>query len=410
MENPPFKFSKWLKIALFNFLITALAGILLRYQSNFPMASINYIFLLHSHSHFAFTGWVSLALMSLMINYLSKEQQDYNSRKYEWILIANTFSAYGMLITFVLQGYALYSITFSTLSIFVSYVFIWVYWKDLTKASGPAVKWFKTAMILCGLSSLGAFTMAFFMAKHIQVQEYNLAAIYFYLHFQYNGWFIFVCLGLLFAYLDQEHNISLPLISRNLYTVLAIAVVPSYLLSLSGMDIVKHFSWILTATGILQLFALYDFGRLIRTVKTEIAGKLGSNTLQLWTLAAISFILKLVLQFLPVIPWFTSYATGFRPIAIAYLHLIFLGIVSFFIIGYINEYQVYKQGQLPGKGTYIFIAGVFIQETILMLQGLTAMWSSVLPHANLFLLFSAIIIGSGISIIAYQAVFCRRQI
>lgn len=403
METSHFKLTKWLNISVINFLITALAGIILRYQTNFPLPAINHIYLMHSHSHFAFTGWISMALMALMVSYLAGQNQQINYKKYEWILIANSVSAYGMLVTFVFQGYALYSITFSTLSIFVSYAFIYVYWKDLRKINDKSAvsAWFKTGLVLCGISSLGAFTLAFLMAKHIHVQEYNLAAIYFYLHFQYNGWFIFVVFGLLFAYLDRKHSITLPQINRNLYLLLVLTVVPGYLLSLIGMDILSRFRWVGGVSGVIQFGAFYYFIKLFIAVKDTLVIKLSKATRYLWTLASVSFLLKLTLQMLSVIPYFSDYATGFRPIAIAYLHLIFLGIISFFIIGYINEYLKEQGRFLNLKGTYIFITGVVMQEIILMMEGMNAMGGFQLPYANFLLLLSAITIGSGIAFIVF---------
>jgi hypothetical protein len=41
--------------------------------------------------------------------------------------------------------------------------------------------------------------------KNIHQNEY-LASIYYYLHFQYNGWFFFACMGLLFDFLQLKKS------------------------------------------------------------------------------------------------------------------------------------------------------------------------------------------------------------
>src|SRR5690606_8509241 len=153
----------WTRIALINFCVTALAGVTLRYKINFPLPSINQKYLLHSHSHFAFVGWVTLALMALMVHYLVKNNLETNYKKYHIILAANCITAYGMLITFLFQGYDVYSITFSTLSIFVSYIFIYYYWLDLNKLKNVSHTnaWFKASLAIWAFSSLGAFSLAF---------------------------------------------------------------------------------------------------------------------------------------------------------------------------------------------------------------------------------------------------------
>ena len=56
----------WLTIALINLSVVALLGLLLRSKILFPIPAINFGYLLHAHSHFAFTGWIALGLLTLM--------------------------------------------------------------------------------------------------------------------------------------------------------------------------------------------------------------------------------------------------------------------------------------------------------------------------------------------------------
>ncbi|MBK8585957.1 MAG: hypothetical protein IPN88_11235 [Bacteroidetes bacterium] len=76
---------------------------------------------MHGHSHFAFAGWITQALMTLMVAYLVSKGQAEAFKKYKTLLIFNLFTAYGMLCSFPIQGYGFFSILFSTLSVFVSY-------------------------------------------------------------------------------------------------------------------------------------------------------------------------------------------------------------------------------------------------------------------------------------------------
>ncbi len=64
--------------------------------------------------------------------------------------------------------------------------------------------WFLAAFFFAVLSSLGVFTLSYMMSTKNVVQELYLASTYFYLHFQYNGFFIFSCLGLLFYHLKEK--------------------------------------------------------------------------------------------------------------------------------------------------------------------------------------------------------------
>ena len=269
MERDLFKTRQWIQVALINFCVVALAGITLRYKINFPLPLVNQKYLLHAHSHFAFTGWVALALMALMVNYLQQQNVTTNYKKYRWILSANCISAYGMFFSFILEGYAFFSITFSTLSIFISYFFIFYLWRDLNKVEDKsyAPKWFKAALVLWALSSLGAFTLAYLMARHIKVQDYYFGAIYFFLHFQYNGWFLFACFGLVFSFLYKKDFLRETAMSRKLFTVMAITVAPAYFLSILWLKLPRVLVWVADISGVLQLLVLFYFIRLFPVLK-----------------------------------------------------------------------------------------------------------------------------------------------
>ena len=189
---------RFTKIALLNLLIVSFIGVILRCKIAFSLPFIDQKHLLHGHSHFAFAGWVTHALMVLLVAYLAAQKGWFIYKRYRWVIIANLIAAYGMLISFPLQGYGLFSIFFSNISIAVSYVFAVMFWKDLNTLSIKTVGhwWIKAALAFNVLSSLGAFSLAFMMVTKNVHQNWYLASVYFFLHFQYNGWFLFACLGL----------------------------------------------------------------------------------------------------------------------------------------------------------------------------------------------------------------------
>src|SRR6476469_4420968 len=198
MEQESIVIKKWIRIALINLSIVALLGVTMRYKIAYSFPFIDQKKFLHAHSHFAFSGWITMALMILLVAYLAKQQGNVILLRYKWVLVANLVTAYGMLFSFPFQGYGLYSITFSTLSIFVSYIFALMYWKDLNRLPEKNIchLWFKAAVLFNAISSLGAFTLAGMMATKTIHQNWYLQAVYFFLHFQYNGWFFFACMGL----------------------------------------------------------------------------------------------------------------------------------------------------------------------------------------------------------------------
>ena len=200
-----FQIRRWLQVSFFNLLLVSLLGSLLRYKIAFSFPLLDQKYLLHSHSHFAFAGWITQALMALMVQWLSQYKGSGVYKKYRWLLYANLITAYGMLIFFIVEGYAFWSILFSTLSIFVSYSFAILFWKDLRTLEHKTISsyWYKAALIFSVVSSAGAFSLAFMMANKVIHEKWYLGAVYFFLHFQYNGWFFFSGMGLLFSVMEK---------------------------------------------------------------------------------------------------------------------------------------------------------------------------------------------------------------
>jgi len=402
MEKKQFKTLAWIQISLINFCVVALAGITMRFKINFALPWVNQKHLLYAHSNFAFSGWVTVVLMVLMINYLLRHNLSTSYKKYVAILIISCVAAYGMFVSFIVQGYGYFSISFSILSIIVSYFFIVCFWLDLHKITDHsyAPKWFKAALILMAIANLGEITLAYLMVNFSTVQDYYFAALYFFLHFQYNGWFLFVCFGLIFSYLYQKEFLHSVAINKHLFVIMAITVAPSYLLSILWLKLPRSLHLLANISGILQLLVLFYFIRLFPAVKKNIPRKITKTTRYLWTMAAAAFILKIVLQTFSIIPFFSNYAFGFRPIVIGYLHLSFLVIISFFILGYLNQILTEVNRQISRIGILLFVTGVLVQEITLMLQGMEAINFEPVPYANMILFYSAIAMGAGLIWIA----------
>src|SRR5690606_39082036 len=95
----------WLMIAVLNLMNTAGFGFLMRLKMIFPLAWANQKYIMHAHSHFAFAGWVSHALMVFMLMAIFRlRANDPLPLRYPYIIAANLLASYGMLICFTLQG------------------------------------------------------------------------------------------------------------------------------------------------------------------------------------------------------------------------------------------------------------------------------------------------------------------
>ena len=247
--------NKWLRIAFLNLLMVSVLGVTLRYKIAFSLPFVDQKNLLHGHSHFAFSGWITQALMYLLIRQLKHDEQYIILKKYKWILFSNLITALGMLVSFPIQGYGLFAILFSTLSIFVSYWFAIVYNKDLKQQTEklPSHKWFKAAVFFNALSSIGAFTLAYIMVKKIMIQKLSLLSVYFFLHFQYNGWFFFACMGLLLSV--TESYIKDKRLLNNVFLSFFIACFPAYFLSALWLSLPAIIFIVVIASALTQIIA-----------------------------------------------------------------------------------------------------------------------------------------------------------
>ncbi|MDP1763459.1 MAG: hypothetical protein Q8L07_06170 [Sediminibacterium sp.] len=389
---------KWLKISFFNLLLISAIGVILRYKITFSLPFLDQKHLLHGHSHFAFTGWITHTLMVLMVHYLSLHRKDPVFRRYRFLLYANLFTAYGMLISFPIQGYGIWSISFSTLSIFTSYAFAIMYWKDLNSLHLKSIShlWLKAALVFSVLSSLGAFSLATMMAAKIIHQNWYLIAVYFFLHFQYNGWFFFAGMGLITSRIAPVSNLHKQL--KNIFWLFLGACVPAYFLSALWLPMHSLVYWIVVLAAFAQVTGWILFIRLIRKNKQVFTKNFPVSGRWLLLLASFALTIKLLLQLGSTIPSLSQLAFGFRPIVIGYLHLVLLGIISIFLVGYIITFQLVKSTKTMVYGIYVLVAGIFINELLLMTQGVAALGYHLIPFINESLLIAALIMFSGITL------------
>jgi hypothetical protein len=391
---------RWLKIALINLLIVASIGVILRYKILYPLPFFDQKHLLHGHSHFAFAGWITQAIMVLMVAYLAKQKGEIIYKRYRWLLYANLFTAYGMLIAFPIEGYGLYSIIFSTASIFVSYAFAFFYWRDLNIPDGkkPAHLWFKAAVLFNAFSSFGAFALTIMMVSKVIHQNWYLAAEYFYLHFQYNGWFFFACMGLFTAFLSRNAVSENALIK--IFRLFAFAVVPAYFLSALWMNIPVWVYVLVIISAIAQIIGWVWFVNLIRKNWNRLKPNISTTSKYILACSAVALSAKLLLQLGSTIPSLSDLAFGFRPIVIGYLHLVLLGVITLFLLGSMFSEEYFYLNKWAVRGIFIFAGSVILNEVLLMVQGVAAITYTSIPFINEMLLGTAAMLFTGAILMA----------
>lgn len=388
---------RWLRFCFFNLLIVAILGILLRYKIAFSLPFVDQKYVLHSHSHFAFTGWITQTLLVLLVQYLYEHNLIKSFLKYRHLLLLNLISAYGMLVSFLLQGYGFYSISFSTLSIIVAFIFAFQYWKDLRIIPNPGIThhWFKAALVFNLMSSVGAVSLAIVMALKLTSLKIYLSSVFYFLHFQYNGWFFFVCMGLFFYHSGLNQN----KLAKIIFWLFAAACIPAYFLSALWAAIHPLLYWLVVLAALSQTAGWVIFFKLMFRYKDDLKNKFTITGKRLLFLSGFACSIKISLQLLSVIPYLSKLAFGYRPIVIGYLHLVLLGVISLFLIGYILSSQYIKISKFTNWGIAIFVAGIFSNELILMTQGIAAIAGIWIPFTNEYLLIAALMLFTGMVVL-----------
>ncbi|MEZ4787956.1 MAG: hypothetical protein R2790_08785 [Flavobacterium haoranii] len=400
-----FKASFWLKFSIVNLLLVAVLGVLMRYKIGFEFPHFNQKSLQHAHSHFAFAGWVTHTIMTLMISFLHKNAKlDFSSKPYLTLLIGNLICSYGMFFSFIYQGYGSISITFSTLTIFISYLFTYFFIRDLKKTSieQSTQLWFKGALFFNVMSSIGTFYLAYMMATKNVIQNHYLSSIYYYLHFQYNGWFLFACLGFVYLFLELKDTENKNY--KRIFYWFFISCIPTYFLSILWAKLPV---WVFVVTVLATLLQTLAWLKLVLLLKAR-AIKFLKNTHPIlrivFVCVCIAMSLKIVFQLLSTIPSLSQLAFGFRPIVIAYLHLVLLALISLFLLFniYVNNLLLFNRRAL--NGLKIILIGVLLNEIVLAIQGTAALSYTRIPFVNegLFLVSLCILLGTLILCLSFK--------
>ena len=235
------------------------------------------------------------------------------------------------------------------------------------------------------------------MVSKSSFQDLYVASIYFFFHFQYNGWFLFSCMGLL-CYQLTKYSVSQQKLRTAFYLFVS-ACFPAYLLSALWIPMPFWVYILVALAGIAQLVAWGIMVQLIRKNLGAVKAQINRFTQILFFLCAIAYTLKLILQAASAIPSLSYLSYGFRPIVIGYLHLVLLGVVSLFITSYSinNNYLILNKTRK--NGVIIFVAGIIINEVFLMLQGIGDLTYISIPYINEELLAAALILFLGLILI-----------
>lgn len=393
--------NSWIRISLINLVIIAALGVLMRYKIGFDFPFLTQKNILHAHSHFAFSGWITHSIYVIIIYFVINKIKSIHSKQYKIILITNLICSYGMLLSFFFTGYSFVSIALSTLTIINSCFLTYYLFKDFRKieVSHPSVPWFKAAMCFNLISCLGTFYLAYMMASRNFNEHWYLASVYFYLHFQYNGFFTFACFGLAIYKLPKY----LPnyVYNKWIFYLFLGSCIFAFFLSILWAKIPIWLYIIVLLAAIVQIIAWSLF---IKDITKALKGNnyLSRFSKFIFTFVALAFTIKLLLQLGSTHPQLSKLAFGFRPVVIAYLHLVLLAVISIFLIGYFYTNGLINITKKTTKAVYVFMVGVFLNELILAIQGIASFGYFPIKYINEMLFVVSLILLLGSILIIYS--------
>lgn len=402
------KKSFWLRLSLINLCIVALLGFTLRSKILFSLPFIDYRNLLSAHSHFAFGGWVGLCLITLLIYNILPES--FSQKKvYQYILAGIEISSLGMAIFFPFLGYGALSIIFSSAYIGFTYFFAWIFIKDIVgQRINKSVRLLSISAIISLLASaIGPLGLAYILASKSGNSLLYRDSIYVFLHFQYNGFFTLAIFALFFDQLVRS-GLQIKVQLKRFAIFLCLSVLPGLFLSLLWHD--SSLYYVLAAIGsIFILLSLYYF---IEYWKQNAPGQLFQLPLarSFWVMSFLSFVIKMLLNVGTIIPLLGNAVYGDRPVIIGFLHLVFLGFVTFFVLSHLLQQDFFTKGNKVAKlPFYVFATGIIANEFLLMLQGLGILFQTNSYIYSWLLWGASILLFCGAAMIAYSSLVQRNK-
>lgn len=201
------------KSSLFYFVLAGVTGVLFRIGMvggdvfGFSLQNIR-----HAHSHLMFFGWAGLLPFYIMFRYI----KNINSGAKQWMKVSMISIVILSPITylfFLFWGYHPVSIgdadlplsaIFSSLVMIAWYIFIYGYWKVKPEVETEAQSWFTLALIMLGLSSLGAWGVGALQAFGLDNMLLAKAMTHFFLGTFTEGWVVVFIIGVLIKELELK--------------------------------------------------------------------------------------------------------------------------------------------------------------------------------------------------------------
>ncbi len=364
-----------------------------------------YKHLLHTHSHIALLGWLYNLCLIFIGYYFLKD----DAKKFNQIFWVSQLTFLGMLFSFPFQGYAFWSIGFSTLYLFASYWLIFELFKSTKGQREVENMLLRVGGVFLFLSSLGPFALGAIMAKEMQATVWYNLSIFWFLHFLFNGFFYAIFLALLINELKKNLSVS-TLKIKWIYYLTLFSIVPLYA------------GFVLESVNSTWVFVLALLGSSAQFVSVLILLKefrsyfmqIGCTLKKvLFGLAILALILKVLFQVVASFPLLNELVFNSKStLIIGYLHIVMLGMFSLFFIWALLQQKIIEATKLFNWATWVFVLGIILSELVLFTQGVANYyWQYSLPNYYAILFSVSALMPLGITgMLASMVVNKQRHI
>lgn len=376
--------------------LSASLGALLRWLPLQPLPGLNAAHLLHTHSHLAFLGWVFNACLALALYHFVPATAHSRWRR---LVLGLQVAVVGMALSYPLQGYGAVSIAFSSLHMVLAAVVAARLWRgaQVSDAAQPHLRIALAAMVLSGLGPLCLGPLA---ALDLRDSAAYPLSIYGYVHLHAQGWFLFFLQAIVLHRLGENVDLRA---ARQAARWLGAGLVLTLAQSTLWLQPATWVWWVAGAGGGAQLVGCYWFLRAIRGAQVP---QLGSTVFKLAGVALGCWLLKHILQAAMVVPALAAIASS-RFMAIAFLHLVFLGVATPALLAMGSSVDWLKRGIALKLGLGLLLVGAIWGEFMLITPPLGVVWTATafLP----MLATSATLTALGAIFIAINGVVFRQK-
>ncbi|MCC5918067.1 MAG: hypothetical protein JJU02_12165 [Cryomorphaceae bacterium] len=388
--------------ALANLAIATSLGLILRFLYFGAIPGANFKYILHAHSHVGMLGWLFSGFYVFIWRYFVPESIGHSF--YKKLFIAIQMAVLGMLLSFPFQGYGAISITFSTIHLILSYIFVFRVYKDTKGNRQFSTQLIRLALSFHCISTIGVWSLGPIMAQGGRDSDIYHLAIQFFLHFQFNGWFTFATLAMIF-YSISKYSIPSGIKKAFLYlwisgTVLAFGqVIPE--------DLQTQFSTLCYGIGgLIRIVGFLLFTYILFRIPTYVFRTANDFVRILITIAFLVYGIMVGLFMATfILEWFTNFYIN-RFLSIGYIHLSLLGVFSLILVVFFSRY-IHPLTFGNKVSWVIFTLGFILSEVLLFSFGLGIISGNAIFHKILFAASALMPLGAWI-VLAQTQIIARR--